>query len=454
MNQAANEVLLVDDEPQVLRALSQTLSIEGFNVITASNGQHALDRLEPDFKGVVVTDINMPVMDGLELLAQLHKLDADIPIIVLTGHGNISIAVDAMQRGAYDFLEKPFSSDLMLGTLSRALEKRRLTLENRALKRELDAQPAGVRIVGNTPAMKDLRALLYDIKDLPADVLIHGETGCGKELLSRYLHFQSERQDKPFVAINCGAIPESTIESELFGYEAGAFTDAKSKRIGQFQYADGGTVLLDEIESMPMSLQIKLLRVLEERCIQPLGSNKLIPINVRIIAATKTDLKALSDAGEFRADLYYRLNVLQVKIPPLRERKEDVPLLFEHFTQVAANNYKTQVKSLSAKRRQWLLQHDWPGGVRELRNLANCFVLLGEDRAFDDSSPDHPRAPLTLAEQVSEFEKTLIRGELRRCGGRLKEVQDNLGIARKTLYEKMRKYHLDKNQFRSSDSDG
>ena len=450
MNNTANKILLVDDEPQVLKALSQTLELEGFEVITAINGKAALDKVEPGFEGVVITDNNMPVMSGLELLAELQQLDADIPVIVLTGQGNITIAVEAMHRGAYDFLEKPFSSDIMLGTLARAREKRCLTLENRELKRELETQPAsGIRIVGNTPVMKRLRGLLYDIKDLPADVLVEGETGCGKELVSRYLHYQSQRHGNPFVAINCGALPDTTIESELFGHEAGAFTDAKTKRIGKFEFANGGTLLLDEIESMPLSLQIKLLRVLEERCIQPLGSNKLIPVDVRSIAATKADLKAQSDAGRFRADLYYRLNVLQVKIPPLRERIDDVPLLFEHFTQIAVNNYKTQGMRLSPEKRQWLLCHDWPGGVRELRNLANCFVLLGEDRAFDESSPEHPRAQLTLAEQVSRFEESLIRDELTRCGGRLKVIQDNLGIARKTLYEKMRKYNLDKTQFRN-----
>ncbi|GAB2190778.1 sigma-54 dependent transcriptional regulator [Sessilibacter sp. MAH1] len=451
MNFFSKKVLLVDDEPQVLKALSQTLELEDYEVQTAANGKLALDLVEPGFDGVVITDIDMPLMDGLQLLSEISKIDSNIPVIVLTGKGNVAIAVEAMHLGAYDFLEKPFSSDAMLTRLDRALEKRRLTLENLELKRELETQPsAGIRIVGNTPVMKRLRGLLHDIKDLPADVLIEGETGCGKELISRYLHYQSVRHEKPFVAINCGALPESIIESELFGHEAGAFTDAKGKRIGKFEYANGGTVLLDEIESMPLSLQIKLLRVLEERAIQPLGSNKLIPVDVRVVAATKTDLKELSDKGEFRADLYYRLNVLQVRIPPLRDRIEDVSLLFEHFTQVAGNNYKVEVPLLSAEKRQWLLRHDWPGGVRELRNLANCFVLLGEARAFDESSPERPRAPLTLAEQVSRFEESIIRDELTRCEGRLKVVQDNLGVARKTLYEKMRKYNLDKSQFKDA----
>lgn len=453
MSELSKRVLVVDDEPHVLKALQQTLQIEGYEVITATNGEVALKALNGGFEGVVVTDINMPIMDGIALLARVKQGHGDIPVVVLTGQGNVAIAVEAMQLGAYDFLEKPFSSDVMLSTIERAFEKRALTLENKSLKKELDAQPdSGVRIVGNTAVMKQMRSLLFDIKDLPADVLIHGETGCGKELVSRYLHFQSQRADKPFVAINCGALPDNIIESELFGHEAGAFTDAKGIRVGKFEYANGGTVLLDEIESMPLTLQIKLLRVLEERAIQRLGSNQLIPVDVRVIAATKVDLKALSDAGEFRLDLYYRLNILQVMIPALRERIEDVPLLFEHFSQVAASNYKIEIPELSSINRAWMSQHNWPGGVRELRNLATCFVLLGEKRAFQQTEQLQGPIALTLAEQVSRFEESILRDELNRAKGKLNQVQDNLGIARKTLYEKMKKYDLDKNQFKQGNA--
>lgn len=444
-----SRILLVEDEPHVLHALSQTLELEGYQVIKASNGKEALAKVEAGFDGVVLTDMNMPVLGGLELLKEVQRVDSEIPVILLTGHGNITVAVDAMHDGAYDFLEKPFSSERMLDTLARATEKRRLTLENRQLRMELETQARpGVRIIGNTPAMKQLRSLLYQIKDTPADVLVEGETGSGKELISRYLHYHGPRHDSPFVAINCGAIPETIIESELFGHEPGTFTDAKTRRVGKFEYAGDGTILLDEIESMPMALQTKMLRVLEERAVEPLGGNNVIPMKARVIAATKANLKELSDKGEFRADLYYRLNVLNVKIPPLRELLEDIPLLFEHFVLIAASNYSMDVPTISPERRQWLLSHDWPGGVRELRNLATCCVLLGEARAFDD--PDFATAggALTLAEQVSRFEESLIRDALTRCGGRVNAAQESLGIARKTLYEKMRKYGLDKNQFR------
>ncbi|MGB1092992.1 MAG: sigma-54-dependent transcriptional regulator, partial [Oceanobacter sp.] len=351
------KVLVVDDEAGVRKALAQTLEIEGFDTLTAENGKDALAKLPDGWGGIVVTDINMPEMDGMELLRQLRLKDPDMPVILLTGHGDVSIAVDAMRNGAYDFLEKPFSTEHLVETIQRAQEKRLLTLENRQLREEVEVQSRpGPRIIGNHADMKRLRDTLNHIKDTPADVLIHGDTGCGKELVARYLHTHSNRSDKAFVAINCGAIPESLIESELFGHEAGAFTGAGKKRVGKFQYANGGTLFLDEIESMPMVLQIKMLRVLEERKVEPLGGNQQIPLDIRIVAATKVDLKELSDKGEFRLDLYYRLNVVQVHIPALKDRREDVPVLFEHFIWAAANRYPTaEVEPLTATQRQLLM---------------------------------------------------------------------------------------------------
>jgi len=445
-------VLIVDDEESVCRALAQTLEIEGYEVLTATNGRDALSHIEYSWPGVVITDINMPGMDGLELLKEMHSIDFDLPVTLLTGHGDVSVAVDAMRAGAYDFLEKPFSTDHLLETVQRATEKRTLTLENRQLKQEVEVQlRPGPRIIGNHPEMKKLRGTLDHIKDTPADVLIHGETGCGKELVARYLHAHSLRHEEPFVAINCGAIPESLIESELFGHQAGAFTGAGKKRVGKFQHANGGTLFLDEIESMPMVLQIKMLRVLEERKVEPLGGNEQIPLDIRVIAATKTDLKELSETGEFRLDLYYRLNVVQVHIPPLRERRDDVPLLFEHFLWVASNRYGSEMKPLTPGQRQALLAHDWPGNVRELRNLAECFVLLGGDRAFEsllNGDGVGGSGRISLAEQVARYEETLLREVLTRHQGRLKEVQEELMLGRKTLYEKMKKYGLDKQAFK------
>lgn len=446
-----NPVLIVDDEGHIRNALSQTLEIEDIPALVAADGVQALEHIQLDWPGVVVTDINMPNMDGMALLTAIRQIDDSIPVIMLTGHGDISLAVESMRLGAYDFLEKPFATEQLLETIHRAQEKRLLTLENRQLRREVEAQSRpGPRIIGNHADMKKLRDTLDHVKDTPADILIHGDTGCGKELVARYLHAHSNRSDKAFVAINCGAIPESLIESELFGHEAGAFTGAGKKRIGKFEHANGGTLFLDEIESMPMSLQIKMLRVLEERKVEPLGGNHQIPLDIRIVAATKKDLKALSDEGEFRLDLYYRLNVVQVHIPALSQRREDIPVLFEHFVWLAANRYGSEFPPLTASQRQQLLAHDWPGNVRELRNLAECFVLLGGERAFDSLAHNDGGVAISLSEQVSRYESMLIREILTRHQGRLKDAQEEMGLGRKTLYEKMKKYGLDKQAFKNA----
>ncbi|CAG9295649.1 sigma-54-dependent transcriptional regulator [Celerinatantimonas diazotrophica] len=442
-------VMLIDDDPDILRSLGQTLMIEDFPCQSFSSAVTALKNLDSDWPGVIITDINMPQMDGLTFMHRALAIDADLPIILLTGHGDISTAVQAMRDGAYDFLEKPFSSDHLLEVVARAAEKRQLTQENRSLRQEIEAQSSpGPRILGISASMVHLRKILTQIKDMPADVLIHGETGSGKELIARFLHDHSNRRQANFVAINCGAIPETMIESELFGFEAGAFTGANKKRIGKIAYADGGTLFLDEIESMPMPLQIKLLRVLEERSVEPLGSNQTVALNIRIVAATKCDLKAASDEGWFRRDLYYRLNVVTIEIPPLRERREDIPLLWENFIKVACSRYQLEPPSLSKTVLTELAGYDWPGNVRELRNLAERLVLMGEDALKQISSAEQQGANLSLSEQLARFEKTLLQDALTRHQGNLKAVQEDLNMGRKTLYEKMRKYQLDKQDFK------
>ena len=447
----ALKVMIVDDEKHVRESLHQTLTLEDLEIESFDNARDALQHIEADWQGIVITDINMPEMNGVELLEQIQAIDSDIPVIVLTGHGNVSLAVEAMRLGAYDFLEKPFSVDVLIETVHRSLEKRTLTLENRNLRRELEvSELPGPRIIGRHPSIVRMRALLDKVKDTPADVLINGETGTGKELVARYIHQHSFRKQKPFVAINCGALPETIIESELFGHESGAFTGASKKRVGKFEYANGGTILLDEIESMPLNLQTKLLRVLEERKVEPLGANKQIPLDIRIIAATKEDLRDLADKGEFRSDLYYRLNVIQIDIPALRHRKSDIPMLFEHFMTIAAYRYGSEIPSLSEARTHALVTNDWPGNVRELRNVADCFTLLGESRAFGQLTDgyDFSSGQLTLAEQMDHFEESVIRGSLNTHNGVLKDVQASLGIGRKTLYEKMKKFNIDKTHFK------
>ncbi|GGB44092.1 C4-dicarboxylate ABC transporter [Oceanisphaera marina] len=445
-------VILVDDDPHVRLSAGQTLELEDYRVLTLAEGRQALAQLTPDFPGVVVTDINMPGMTGLELLQQIKQLDSDIPVILITGFGDISMAVGAIRNGAYDFIEKPFSADLLLDVVHRALEKRTLTLENRKLRQELQAQSApGPRIIGTSSAILQLRQLVLTVADTPADVLLMGETGTGKDLLARYIHEHSPRRERNFVAINCGGVPETLIESELFGHEKGAFTDARERRIGKLEHANGGTLFLDEIESMPMSLQIKLLRVLEERAIERLGSNTLIPLDLRIIAATKADLRALAETGEFREDLYYRLNVVRIDIPPLRARPQDIPMLFQHFALLASSLYEREIPPLSPERVHRLMSHDWPGNVRELRNLAERYVLLGEACTFDfDDQPITEQEPMApgLAARVEHFEKTLIQAELARHGGSIKHTLESLKLPRKTLYDKMKKYDLDKKDYK------
>ncbi|WP_269617649.1 sigma-54-dependent transcriptional regulator [Zhongshania sp. BJYM1] len=445
------EIIFVDDEENVRKALCQTIEIEGYRVNDFASAEHALPHIDPSFPGVIITDYNMPGINGIEFLQRIKAIDADIPVVLLTGHADVSVAVEAMRCGAYDFLEKPFSPEALLESLARALEKRQLALDNRQLRLELTGQSIpGRRILGNHPSIRDLRTTLLRVKDAPADILVFGETGSGKEMVARFLHNHSNRHNKPFVAINCGAIPENMIESELFGHEAGAFTDAKKRKAGKFEYANGGTLFLDEIESMPMALQIKILRVLEERYVERLGSNDGFNIDVRIVAATKEDLKEKAARNEFRLDLYYRLNVIEISIPSLRERLSDIPLLFEHFLLMAVEKFGMEKPPVTARHLQALAQHKWPGNVRELRNVAECFVLLGEQKAFPDNALSVSSRELTLSEQLEKFEEQVVRNALEQHNGRLKEVQEALGIGRKTLYDKMIKFSLDKQEFKNA----
>ncbi|MCW8863278.1 MAG: sigma-54 dependent transcriptional regulator [Colwellia sp.] len=445
-------VYVIDDEEHICSAIEQMLELQGFNVHTFSNAETLLSKVERHWPGIIISDINMPKMDGHQLMERIHQIDSGLPIILLTGFGDISMAVKAMRNGAYDFIEKPFNNEHLLDTVKRALDKRALVLENRHLKKELEnhASP-GPRILGNSPSITHMRNMLNQVMDAPADVMIDGETGCGKELVARYLHDHSIRKDKNFVALNCGAIPENIIESELFGAESGAYTGADKRRIGKFEHANGGTIFLDEIESTPMSLQVKLLRVLEERKVVRLGSNTSVDLDVRIIAATKVDLLALCDQGHFRHDLYYRLNLVKIDIPPLRERIEDVPLLFLHFARIASARYHRELIPLSQEHKARLISHDWPGNVRELRNLAERFVLLGEFAAFNEqgSAGSENTANMSLHERVEFFERSLIEEALNNNNGSIKGTMDELMLARKTLYDKMKKYDLARKEFKS-----
>jgi len=451
--EVGKKVIFIDDEIHIRQANRQTLELADLEVACFDCGEDGLPHLSMEWPGVVICDIRLPQMDGLEFLLRAQKIDRDLPIILITGHGDISMAVQAMRDGAYDFIEKPYSTERLVKTVQRALEKRMLTLENRILRQELKAHSApGPRIIGRTPAMVRLRATIAKVADTGADILIVGETGTGKELVARSLHEHSQRRTKNFVAVNCGAVPESIIESELFGHEAGAFTDAKKTRIGKFEHAQGGTLLLDEIESMPFRTQVHLLRVLQERTLERLGSNKLIPLNVRVIAASKVDLLQASKAGQFREDLYYRLNVVCLETPPLRARLEDIPLLFHHFLLVAGHRYQQEVPLPKASQMNALMAYAWPGNVRELRNLAERYVLLGSqfgwslDQLLSGTGDKEEKD--NLVSQVDCFERGLIEQALLASNGSIKDAMDALALPRKTLYDKMRKYGLDKSDYK------
>ncbi|EPJ88556.1 MULTISPECIES: sigma-54 dependent transcriptional regulator [Pseudomonas] len=442
------EVVLIDDDPHLRQALSQTLDLAGLKILPLAEAKGVAAQLPRDWPGVVVSDIRMPGMDGLELLGELHAQDSELPVLLITGHGDVPLAVQAMRAGAYDFLEKPFASDHLLDSVRRALALRRLVLDNRSLRLALsDRHELSARLVGQSTPMLRLREQIGALAATRADVLILGETGAGKEVVARALHDLSGRRNGPFVAINAGALAESVVESELFGHEPGAFTGAQKRRIGKFEFANGGTLFLDEIESMSLDVQVKLLRLLQERMVERLGGNQQIPLDIRVIAATKEDLRQAADQGRFRADLYYRLNVAPLRIPPLRERGEDALMLFQHFADEASARHGLPPHQLQPAQRALLLRHSWPGNVRELQNAAERFAL-GLELALDNAAPDgSPGAPVEvvsggLSEQVENFEKTLIAAELARPHSSVRSLAEALGIPRKTLHDKLRKHGL------------
>ena len=438
---AATEVLLIDDDPHLRQALAQTLDLAGLRVEARGDARGLAEALPADWPGVVVSDIRMPGIDGLQLLEQLHGRDAELPVILITGHGDVPLAVQAMRAGAWDFLEKPFSSDALLDSVRRAQAMRRLALENRQLRQTLSGRDAlEGRLIGLSPEIVRLRQQVAALAGTRADVLILGETGSGKEVVARALHDLSSRRDGPFVAINAGALAESVVESELFGHEVGAFTGASKRRIGKFEFANGGTLFLDEIESMSLDVQVKLLRLLQERAVERLGSNQLIPLDIRVIAATKEDLRLAADQGRFRADLYYRLNVAPLRIAPLRERGDDVLLLFRHFGEAAAGRHGLALRQPDAAERAALLGHAWPGNVRELQNAAERFAL-GLDLGLGEAAIVLP-AEGNLAARVEAFERSLIAAELARGHGSLRSLAEALGMPRKTLHDKLRKHGL------------
>ena len=436
-------VFLVEDDAAVRKGCEQALSLADIPVRGFADGESMLAALASASPALVVSDVRLPGRDGLTLLRELHQHDRELPVLLITGHGDVAMAVEAMREGAHDFIEKPFPSERLVAAVRSALEKRALIVENRQLKERLGH---GInQIVGQSPAIQNIRRLVATLAPTGVDILINGETGSGKEVVARAIHEASGRRG-PFVAINCGALPETVFESELFGHEAGAFTGAGKRRIGRIEHANGGTLFLDEIESMPLNLQVKLLRVLQERSVERLGSNTTTPVDCRLVAASKTDLKAASAAGQFRADLYYRLNVVSIDLPPLRERRDDIPLLIAQFLQEAALRYQRPPATWTpADLARWTA-HDWPGNVRELKNVADRWALGLPDALTGSAAP--ASTGLSLAEQVDAAEKRSIENALKSCAGNVAQTAELLQTPKKTLYDKLTKHGIVAEQFR------
>ncbi|HEY8879646.1 MAG TPA: sigma-54 dependent transcriptional regulator [Roseateles sp.] len=441
------EVIYVEDDDQVRDSLVQTLELAGLKVRPFASAEAMLAEFTPGLPAVLVSDVRLNGMDGLTLLDRVLAADPQLPVVLVTGHGDVAMAVRAMRAGAYDFIEKPFSPERFVDTIRRAIEKRLLRSAVDDLRQQLqDRSGIDSVLLGRSAVMEKVRQRILRLAATSADVMILGETGTGKELVARCLHDHSPRRDRHFVAINCGGLPETLFESELLGHESGAFTSAAKRRIGKIEHANGGTLLLDEIETMPIAMQIKLLRVLQERKLERLGSNDEVRLDVRLVAATKADLLELSEQQKFRADLYYRLNVAVLELPPVRQRREDVPLLFEYFVDQAVRRYGLEKPEMHPAKLRELMGHDWPGNVREVRNAADRFVLEGGE-ASELDLPDSGN--LSLPQQLDIVEKTLIELALSRHGGNVQRVLEALNLPKKTLYDKLHRHGIALERFRA-----
>ena len=440
--QSLSRVMLVDDDEDFRQALAERLSLAGFLVSAHGNAQFALRAIREDFQGVVLTDLRMPGLDGRQLARRLAQIDPDLPVIIMTGHGDVAEAVEAIQLGAYDFLTKPFAPERLIVTLRRALEKRALVLDNRRLAQAADEASDALPLMGDSPAVRQLRNVIAQLADAQVDVLIEGETGVGKEAVARSIHNLGHRRLRPFVAVSGGALSETDAPGLLFGHEAGAFPGAIKRREGQFARAHQGTLFLDEIDEASKPMQRLFLRALEEREILPLGASVPIGLDIRVLAATKADPAAAVARGDLTEDLYYRLNVVRLRVPPLRERQDDILVLFASMLGNASRRMGRSPPTMTHQVRRTLVEHDWPGNLRELSNYANAVVLGIHETA---QVADHAS---TLAERTGHYEAELIREALVAHNGNIAAVMTTLGIARKTLYDKLARHGLTAAMFR------
>jgi DNA-binding NtrC family response regulator len=453
-------ILIIEDEERMRRLLELVLRAEGYDLILASSGDEGI-RFLTDGSGIdlVVTDLQLGKTSGLDVLEVSKRQLPDVPVLIVTGYGTVKSAVEAMRKGAHDYITKPIDNEELKILIARALQARQLSQDNRALRASLHDRFGFERIVSVSPQMEELKRLAMEVARTDVTVMISGESGTGKELLARAIHYASSRANGPLVALNCAGIPEDLLESELFGYEKGAFTDAKKAKRGRFQLADRGTLFLDEIGEMSLAAQVKLLRVLEDRTVDPLGGVRGIKVDIRVIGATNQDLGDLIRRGRFREDLYYRLNVCPIHIPPLRERKDDIPALFTAFLEAAGQERGTRIQGVSSEAMALLQRHHWPGNIRELHNVVEWLTI---SRKEGDILPEHlpaylraasapvfpngeangPLSLLSLGLSVEEVEKAMLQEALQKAGGNVSEAGRLLKMTRNTLRYRMAKYGL------------
>lgn len=450
------KILVVDDEARMRRVLQMMLEENGHQVNMAGDGEEALNKIKEANLDLVITDMKMPGKDGLELLRHIRRIDEELPVIVMTAYGTVSTAVEAMRAGAYDYILKPFDLEEMKAVVGRALAMQKLLRQSRYLQEELEAKYQFEDIIGKSPRMQAVFKLISQVAPTKSTVLISGDSGTGKELIARAIHFHSPREKEPLIVVNCAALPETLLESELFGHVKGAFTGAHRDRRGRFELADGGTIFLDEVGAMSLNLQAKLLRVLQEKEFERVGGTGSIPVDVRIIAATNQDLKKVIEEGTFREDLYYRLNVVPIHLPPLRERKDDIPLLAYHFLRRYSQELKKDIKEIAPEAMELMLNYNWPGNIRELENAIERAIVLGTgERLSADTLPlplaNGPALGKTAAnlsyqeakkEVLQSFEKSFFSKVLSKAGGNVSQAARLARLDRKNLYQKMKELNL------------
>ena len=440
-------ILIVDDDIAILESLARILTREGYAVSTAENGEQALETVRQGQVSLALTDLKMPRMDGMQLLKAIKMLAPDIEVIVMTGFAEVDTAVEAMREGAYHFIQKPLKRAAILLTVERALEKRALVLENRSYREQLEGEQHFSKIIGKSPVMRELITKVQQVAPSSANILIIGESGTGKEVFADTLHAISPRNNRPMVKVNCAALPDTLLESELFGYEKGAFTGATTRKLGRFDLADGGTLFLDEIGDMPKHLQVKLLRVLQEGEFDRLGGIKTVRVDARIIAASNKDLRLEVERGNFREDLFYRLNVITLRLPPLHERKADIPLLVSSFLKTYSEKNGKTIREISREALNALTAYDWPGNVRELENVIEQAVVLTKSETITladlpssiqpGETQSHASVVVPIGMPMEEVERLVIAETLKATGGDKLLTASLLGISSRTIYRKL-----------------